>query len=94
MSHGEAARCRSTATVRSLAADLGMSKDTVARALARLSAAGIVVAEQQTRPRGHVRHGQLSHHHPRRHFARPNRRTDTVNRSSPRQLARLARSSR
>jgi DNA-binding transcriptional MocR family regulator len=51
-SRGEAARCRSTATVRSLAADLGFSKDTVARALARLSEVGIVVAEQQRAPAG------------------------------------------
>ena len=60
-SHGEAARCRSTATVRSLAADLGMSKDTVARALARLSAAGIVVAEQQRAPAGTFATGSYSH---------------------------------
>lgn len=48
--HG--AGCRSTATVRSLAADLGLAKDTVARALARLEAAGLVVAEQGRAPAG------------------------------------------
>ena len=44
--------CHSTATVRSLATDLGLSKDTVARALTRLSAAGIVVAKQGRAPAG------------------------------------------
>jgi DNA-binding transcriptional MocR family regulator len=43
---GPAERCVATSTVRSLAADLGVSKDTVARALGRLRAAGIVTAEQ------------------------------------------------
>jgi DNA-binding transcriptional ArsR family regulator len=51
-SHGDAGDCHSTATVRSLAADLGLSKDTVARALARLRAAGIVIAEQDRAPAG------------------------------------------
>ena len=52
VSRGDADECHSTATVRSLAADLGLSKDTVARALARMSAAGIVVGEQDRAPAG------------------------------------------
>ena len=45
--------CHSTATVRSLAADLGLAKDTVAaRALTRLSAAGLVGVEQCRTPAG------------------------------------------
>ena len=51
-SQGDARDCHSGATVRSLAADLGLSKDTVARALARLTAAGIVVAGQDRAPAG------------------------------------------
>lgn len=45
-SHGPAERCAAAVNVRSLAADLGVSKGTVARALGRLRAAGIVTAEQ------------------------------------------------
>lgn len=45
-SNGSRDACRSTATVRSLAADLGMSKDTIVRAIARLRAARVVVASQ------------------------------------------------
>ena len=48
----DGAGCHSTATVRSLAADLGLAKDTVARALTRLNAAGLVVAEQGRAPAG------------------------------------------
>lgn len=45
-SDGPAARCAAATSVRSLAAELGVSKDTVARALARLCEAGIVTAAQ------------------------------------------------
>ena len=51
-SQGDADDCYSTATVRSLAADLGLSKDTVARALVRLRTAGIIAARQDRRPAG------------------------------------------
>lgn len=51
-SQGEADDCYSSATVRSLAADLGLSKDTVARALVRLRTAGIIVARQDRTPAG------------------------------------------
>ena len=51
-SQGDADDCHSSASVRSLADDLGVSKDTVARALTRLGAAGIVVAEQDRAPAG------------------------------------------
>ena len=44
--HGLPDVCQSTATFRSLAADLGMSKDTVARSMVRLRAAGVVAASQ------------------------------------------------
>ena len=45
-SHGPVERCAAVASVRSLAADLGVSKDTVARALSRLRDAELVTAEQ------------------------------------------------
>ena len=51
-STGPSSHCRSSTTVRSLAAAIGMSKDTVARAVKRLTAAGIVVAEQTRTPAG------------------------------------------
>ena len=51
-SQGEADDCCSSATVRSLAADLGLSNDTVARALVRLRTAGIIVAGQDRTPAG------------------------------------------
>ena len=46
VSTGEADCCRVCVSVRTLAAELAMSKDTVARALARLRLAGIVSADQ------------------------------------------------
>ena len=45
-STGPEGDCRACASVRTLAAELAMSKDTVARALARLGSAGIVSADQ------------------------------------------------
>jgi hypothetical protein len=45
-SDGLAERCESTSTTRSLAGNLGLAKDTVARALLRLRRAGIVTAAQ------------------------------------------------
>lgn len=57
-SQGDADDCYSTATVRSLAADLGLSKDTVARALVRLRSAGIVVAGQDRTPAGRFAAGR------------------------------------
>lgn len=46
-SHTRAGRCEATSTTRSLAGDLGLSKDTVAGALLRLRRAGIVTAAQR-----------------------------------------------
>lgn len=43
---GPVERCVAATSVRSLAGDLGVSKDSVARALVRLREAGIVAAEQ------------------------------------------------
>lgn len=51
-STGEAAHCRATASVRSLASDLGLAKDTVARALGRLRRVGLLTAEQPRSPAG------------------------------------------
>lgn len=48
----------SSATVRSLAAELGLSKDTVARALTRLSAAAIAVADEDRAPAGTIATGR------------------------------------
>jgi DNA-binding transcriptional MocR family regulator len=45
-SAGQVDCCRACVSVRTLAAELAMSKDTVARALARLRSAGIVRADQ------------------------------------------------
>lgn len=45
-SHGSTGTRVAAATVRSLACDLGVSKDTAARAVSRLRAAGIVTVEQ------------------------------------------------
>ena len=45
-STGPEGDCRACVSVRTLAAELAMSKDTVARALARLRSAGIVSADQ------------------------------------------------
>lgn len=45
-SHGSVERCAAEMSVRSLAIDLGISKDAVARALRRLRETGIVTAEQ------------------------------------------------
>ena len=45
-SAGQGGCCRACVSVRTLAAELAMSKDTVARALARLRSAGIVSADQ------------------------------------------------
>ena len=45
-STGPTTACRASASVRSLAASLGLAKDTVARALVRLRAAGLVAVTQ------------------------------------------------
>ena len=44
--HGFPDACQSTATVRSLAADLGMSKDAIALSMVRLRTAGVVAGSQ------------------------------------------------
>jgi len=51
-STGADAACRASVSVRSLASQLGMSKDTVARALTRLRAAGLVSANQTRQATG------------------------------------------
>lgn len=90
-SHGDADDCQSTATVRSLAADLGLSKDTVARVLTRLSAAGIVDRRARPRSRRHIRHWSLPHLRSRRDRARPARTANPYRDPTPRSsLDRLA----
>jgi DNA-binding transcriptional MocR family regulator len=51
-STGPTGHCRACVSVRSLAADLAMSKDTVARALARLRSTGTVIPEQRRSAEG------------------------------------------
>lgn len=46
-SHGPIECCLADASVRGLATELGLSKDTIARALRRLGNVGIAVAEQR-----------------------------------------------
>jgi DNA-binding transcriptional ArsR family regulator len=45
-STGPSGDCHATVSVRTLAGELGLAKDTVARALARLRRAGLVIARQ------------------------------------------------